>query len=144
MSDRDVTEMVKAFYEETPFPNYDDLDTRESLVAKSRERLFAATLDAQLPNDAVVLEARCGTGQMTNFLGLSWRRRVFGGDICINSLRLANAFRERYRIANAAFLQMNLFRTPFRDGSIDVAICNGVLHHTGDGRAGFEALLRKA
>lgn len=143
MSDRDVTEMVRAFYEETPFPNYDDLNSRESLVAKSREGFFAAALDEQLPNGAIVLEAGCGTGQLTNFLGLSWKRRVFGGDICINSLRLANGFRERYRIANAAFLQMNLFRPPFRDGSIDVVICNGVLHHTGDARAGFAALLRK-
>jgi SAM-dependent methyltransferase len=143
VSDRDVTEMVKAFYEETPFPNYDDLDSRESLVAKSREGHFAAALDEQLPSGAIVLEAGCGTGQLTNFLGLSWKRRVFGGDICINSLRLANGFRERHRIANAAFLQMNLLRPPFRDGSIDVVICNGVLHHTRDAREGFEALLRK-
>ena len=142
-SDRDVTETVKAFYEETPFPNYDDLDSRESLIAKSREGLFAAALDQQLPDGAVVLEAGCGTGQLTNFLSLSWKRRVFGGDVCINSLRLANGFRERYRIANGAFLQMNLFRPPFRDDSIDVVICNGVLHHTRDARAGFEALLRK-
>jgi len=143
MSDGDVTEMVRAFYEETPFPNYDDLDSRESLASKSREGLFAAALEEQLPDGAIVLEAGCGTGQLTNFLGLSWRHRVLGGDVCINSLRLANGFRERYRIANAAFLQMNLFRPPFRDGSIDVVICNGVLHHTRDARAGFEALLRK-
>jgi SAM-dependent methyltransferase len=143
MADHDVTEMVKAFYEETPFPNYDDLDSRESLIAKSREGLFAAALDEQLPDRAIVLEAGCGTGQLTNFLGLSWKRRVFGGDVCMNSLRLANGFRERYRIANAAFLQMNLFRPPFRDDSIDVVICNGVLHHTGNAFAGFEALLRK-
>jgi len=143
MSDGDVTEMVRAFYEETPFPNYDDLDSRESLASKSREGLFAAALEEQLPDGAIVLEAGCGTGQLTNFLGLSWRHRVLGGDVCINSLRLANGFRERYRIANAAFLQMNLFRPPFRDGSIDVVICNGVLHHTRDARAGFEVLLRK-
>jgi SAM-dependent methyltransferase len=143
MSDRDVTEMVKAFYEETPFPNYDDIESRESLVIKARNGRFAAALDEQLPEGAIVLEAGCGTGQLTNFLGLSWKRRVLGGDICLNSLRLANGFRERYRIANAGFLQMNLFRPPFRDGSIDVLICNGVLHHTGDPRKGFETLLRK-
>ena len=143
MAGRDVTEMVKAFYEETHFPDYDDLDSRESLVAKSREGLFAAALDEQLPDRAVVLEAGCGTGQLTNFLGLSWRRRVLGGDVCLNSLRLANRFREKYRIANAAFLQMNLFRPPFRDSSVDVVICNEVLHHTQDARAGFVALLRK-
>jgi SAM-dependent methyltransferase len=143
MSDRDVTETVKAFYEDTPFPNYDDIESRDSLIAKARQGLFAAALDEQLPDGAVVLEAGCGTGQLTNFLGLSWRRRVFGGDVCGNSLLLANAFRERYRIANAAFLQMNLFRPPFRDNSLDVLISNGVLHHTGDARLGFETLLRK-
>ena len=143
MTNRDVTEMVKAFYEETPFPNYDDIDSRESLVAKARQGVFAALLDEQLPDGAIVLEAGCGTGQLTNFLGLSWKRRVFGGDICLNSLRLANGFRERYRIANAGFLQMNLFRPPFRDGRLDAVICNGVLHHTGDARLGFEALLHK-
>jgi SAM-dependent methyltransferase len=143
MSDRDVTEMVKAFYEETPFPNYDDIESRDSLVMKARQGRFAAALDEQLPEGAIVLEAGCGTGQLTNFLGLSWRRRVLGGDICLNSLRLANGFRERYRIANAGFLQMNLFRPPFHDDSIDVLISNGVLHHTGDPRKGSETLLRK-
>jgi SAM-dependent methyltransferase len=143
MPNRGVTEIVREFYEERPFPNYDDLGSRESLIAKSRQSLFAAALDDQLPDGAVVLEAGCGTGRLTNFLGLSWRRRVFGGDICRNSLQLANGFRERYRIANAAFLQMNLFRPPFRDESLDVIISNGVLHHTGDARKGLQTLVRK-
>jgi SAM-dependent methyltransferase len=143
MSAQDVTEMVRAFYEETPFPNYDDLDSRESLARKARSGVFAAMLDEQLPDGAVVLEAGCGTGQLTNYLGLSWKRRCFGGDICGNSLRLAESFRARSRIDNACFLQMNLFRPPFRDESFDVIISNGVLHHTGDPRAGYNALLRK-
>jgi SAM-dependent methyltransferase len=143
LADRDVTDIVKAFYEETPFPNYDDLDSRDSLAAKARQGVFAAALDAQLPPGTVVLEAGCGTGQLTNFLGLSWQRRVFGGDICLNSLRLADGFRRRFRIANAAFLQMNLFKPPFRDESFDVVISNGVLHHTGDARGGFASLLGK-
>jgi SAM-dependent methyltransferase len=143
VSDRDVTATVKAFYEETPFPNYDDIESRESLATKARQGVFAAALDEQLPDRAIVLEAGCGTGQLTNFLGLSWKRRVIGGDMCINSLQLANSFRERYRIANAGFLQMNLFCPPFRDGSIDVVISNGVLMVTGDAREGFGALVRK-
>jgi hypothetical protein len=100
MSDLDVTETVKAFYEETPFPNYDDLDSRESLIAKSREGFFAAALDEQLPDGAIVLEVGCGTGQLTNFLGLSWKRRVFGGDICINSFAPKN-LRERQTVGRA-------------------------------------------
>jgi SAM-dependent methyltransferase len=57
-----------------------------------------------------VLEAGCGTGQLATFLGLGKGRQVFGGDICWNSLCLAERFRERERIAGAAFVQMNLFR----------------------------------
>lgn len=139
----DVTEMVKAFYEETPFPNYDGFDSRESLAAKARRGVFAALLDEQLPEGALVLETGCGTGQLSNFLGMSWRRKVFAGDICLNSLRLAKGFADRYDIRNVAFLQMNLFRPPFRDGSFDVVISNGVLHHTGDCEAGFKSILAK-
>lgn len=139
----DVTEKIKAFYEATPFPNYDGFDSRESLAAKARRGVFAALLDEQLPEGALVLEAGCGTGQLSNFLGMSWRRKVFAGDICMNSLRLAKGFADRHDIRNVGFLQMNLFRPPFRDGSFDVVISNGVLHHTGDCEAGFRSILAK-
>ncbi len=143
MARHDVTEMVKAFHEEIPFPNYDDINSRESLARKAKQNLLAAMLDEQLPNGAAILEVGCGTGQLTNFLGMSWRRRMFGGDTCLNSLRVANGFRNRFQIVNAAFIQMNFFRPPFRDASLDVVISNGVLHHTGDARGAFEALVRK-
>jgi SAM-dependent methyltransferase len=139
----DVTEIVKAFYEETPFPNYDGFDSRESLATKARRGVFAALLDEQLPEGAVVFEAGCGTGQLSNFLGMSWKRKVFAGDICLNSLRLAKGFADRYSICNVAFLQMNLFRPPFRDGAFDIVISNGVLHHTGDCEGGFCSILAK-
>jgi SAM-dependent methyltransferase len=139
----DVTELVKAFYEDTPFPNYDDLDSRESLERKAQRNVFAALFNAQIPKNAIVLEAGCGTGQLTNFLGMAPYRKVIGGDICRNSLRLAKAFRDRYSIRNNVFLQMNLFRLPFRDASFDLIVSNGVLHHTGDPAGGFAALVRK-
>lgn len=139
----DVTEMVKAFYEETPFPNYDGFDSRASLQDKARRGVFAALMDAQLPPDALVLEAGCGTGQLSNFLGMSWQRRVVAGDMCLNSLRLAKTFADRHSIRNVGFLQFNLFRPPFLDNSFDVVISNGVLHHTGDCERGFRALVDK-
>ncbi len=51
----DVTELVKQFYEETPFPNYDDFDSRERLASKAKKSVFAAMLDDQIPDNAVVL-----------------------------------------------------------------------------------------
>ncbi|MGV1014455.1 MAG: class I SAM-dependent methyltransferase, partial [Methyloceanibacter sp.] len=121
----------------------DRIDSRQSLEAKARSGVFAALLDAQIPKDALVLEAGCGTGQLSNFLGMSWKHKVFAGDLCLNSLRLAKGFADKYSIRNVAFLQMNLFRPPFRDGVFDVVISNGVLHHTGDAEGGFRSILTK-
>ena len=139
----DVTDMVKAFYEETPFPNYDDLDRRESLRVKAQRGVFARLLDQQLPRGALVLEAGCGTGQLSNFLGMGWGRTVIGADLCLNSLRLAKGFRDRCSIENAHFIQMNLFRPPFADGTFDLVISNGVLHHTSDPKGGLRAIAQK-
>lgn len=139
---RDVTDIVKSFYETNPFPNYDDLDSRESLANKARRGVFARLLDEQIPADAVVLEVGCGTGQLSNFLGMAWNRTVFGSDLCLNSLRLANGFRDRYAIGNARFLQMNLFRPAFAPASFDLVVSNGVLHHTGDPVGAFASIAR--
>ena len=139
----DVTDMVKSFYEETPFPNYDDLDGRESLRTKASRGVFARLLDEQIPRPAMVLEAGCGTGQLSNFLGMGWGRTVIGADLCLNSLRLAKSFRDRYSIVNAQFVQMNLFRPPFPEGTFDLVVSNGVLHHTSDPQGGFRAIASK-
>ncbi|MDQ3582962.1 MAG: class I SAM-dependent methyltransferase [Pseudomonadota bacterium] len=133
----DVTDMVKSFYEETPFPNYDDLDGRESLQTKAKRGVFARLLDEQLPRSPKVLEAGCGTGQLSNFVGMGWGRTVIGADLCLNSLRLVKSFRDRCSIENVQFVQMNLFRPPFADGTFDLVISNGVPHHTSDPEGGI-------
>lgn len=42
---KDVTAAVRVFYEETPFPNYDDFDSVTSLIEKARRGLYARLLD---------------------------------------------------------------------------------------------------
>jgi carbamoyltransferase len=135
----DVTNMVKAFYEETPFPNYDDHDSVRSLINKSRRGAYARRLDETIPYNSAVLEVGCGTGQLTNFLGISCRH-VIGTDICLNSLRLGETFRKKHDLSRARFLQMNLFRPAFAPEQFDVVLCNGVLHHTSDPYGGFRSI----
>jgi carbamoyltransferase len=136
----DVTETVKAFYEETPFPNYDEHDTLRSLIERSRRGIYARKLDESIPYNSDVLEVGCGTGQLSNFLGISCRR-VVGADLCGNSLLLGERFRKQHSIARVRFVQMNLFRPAMRKEAFDVVICNGVLHHTKDPFGGFQGLV---
>jgi carbamoyltransferase len=135
----DVTEAVKAFYEETPFPNYDEHDTLRSLIDKSRRGGYAHQLQRAIPFNSTTLEVGCGTGQLTNFLGISCRR-VVGSDLCLNSLRLGESFRRQHDLDRVQFVQMNLFRPAFKREFFDVVLCNGVLHHTSDPFGGFRSL----
>lgn len=137
-----TTNAVKAFYEANPFPSYDDFDSKETLLQKGLQNYLSRHLAEEIPLGVRVLEAGCGTGQLTNFLALSGSRSVFGTDICVSSLRLAKSFRDRCNVRNAAFVQMDLFNPCFRPDIFDVVICNGVLHHTGDPERGFKSLLR--
>jgi SAM-dependent methyltransferase len=132
---------VRSFYEANPFPGYDGLDSRWSLREKARRGHFARLLDEQIGPKATILEAGCGTGQLSNFLGMTWGRRVFATDLCLASLRLGRRFQREQEIAGTGFLQMNLFRPAFRPGSFDLVISNGVLHHTGDPRRGLAGLV---
>lgn len=137
----DVTETIKAFYEQTPFPNYDDFDDTASLIDKAKEGVFARLLDEQIPANTKILEAGCGTGQLSAFLSVA-NRTVFGADMCMNSLQLAEKFRHKNQLKNLSLLQMNLFRPAFKVESFDLVISNGVLHHTSDPRLAFNTLAR--
>jgi len=137
----DVTGTVKSFYEEHPFPSYDENESIQSLIAKSRKGVYARLLGDQIPHNARVLEVGCGTGQMSNFLGIGCRT-VVGTDLCMNSLKLAEGFRSSQGLNRVRFLQMNLFRPSLKEGQFDVVLCNGVLHHTSDPYGGFQSIAR--
>jgi len=135
----DVTEQVKAFYEETPFPSYDDFDSMESLARKAREGVFARMLDEQVPPGIRIIECGCGTAQLSNFLSAA-NREVFATDICVNSLRMGKKFADEQGAGRVRFVQQNLFRPAFKPGTFHLVISNGVLHHTSDPRRAFQSI----
>jgi len=136
----DVTRAMQAFYEKTPFPNYDDFDSAEALRLKARRGVFAKLLDEQIRHGSSILEVGCGTGQLSNFLGMTWGRTVIGADGCPHSLQLAEKFRRENEIKGTSFLQMNLFQPVFAEESFDFVVCNGVLHHTSEPYLGFQTI----
>jgi SAM-dependent methyltransferase len=137
----DITETVKAFYEETPFPDYDDFDDLASLARKASEATFPRQLDEQIPAGARIIECGCGTAQLSNFLSIG-SRTVFGADMCMNSLGLGKAFADTHGLSRVHFNQMNLFKPCFKPETFDLVISNGVLMVTADPYAAFESIAR--
>ena len=101
--------------------------------------MFAKLLDEQIPHGARIIECGCGTGQLTNFLSVAGRTAV-GSDMCLNSLRMAQDFKEKNALKRAQFIQMNLFRPCFAPGTFDLVVSSGVLHHTSDPYLGFQTI----
>lgn len=139
----DVTGRIKGFYEEHPFPSYEGVEEFGELVSKGSRNPFSANLLKAIGYNKLVLECGCGTGQLTQFLQLN-NNKVLGIDMSISSLSLALEHKRRNQLARSAFAQMNIFDLAIKDGSFDVVISHGVLHHTFDARRAFAAIARKA
>jgi len=136
----DVGRRVRAFYEGCSFPGYDDLDTPQALADRAGRGIYARLLDEQLPLGARILDAGCGTGQLSLFLSILGRR-VVGIDLSHASLGKGQRFKQAFGLG-AHFAQMDLFRPALREHAFDYVFTNGVLHHTADAPGGFRSLLR--
>jgi carbamoyltransferase len=110
---------------ESAASDYDEDESVRSLIEKSRRRPFARKLDQAIPYNASVLEAGCGEGQLSNFLGISCRR-VTGADPSLDSLRVAENFRCKHQLHRVRFVHLNLSHPGFRNGQFDVIVCNGI------------------
>ena len=111
---------MQAFYEQHTFPGYDGIDSPGVLMEKAKRSNFGVWLDSAIPPMATVLEVGCGTGQMTNFLGLVSTRTMIGVDQSIASLTLGSGFARRFGMRNVHFLQGNIFAMPIAERSADV------------------------
>jgi 2-polyprenyl-3-methyl-5-hydroxy-6-metoxy-1,4-benzoquinol methylase len=135
-----ATSKVQEFYEEAPFPNYNDVDDVAALVKRADTSVFGRLLREQIAVNASVLEVGCGTGQLSNYLAATCVARIYAADMTLASLRLGRKFAAEHQIKGVRFLQMNLFRPCIRPGSMDLVISNGVLHHTADSKAAFMSI----
>src|SRR5262245_49911432 len=62
--DASVTDKVRGFYEEHPFPSYEGLEEFGELVNKGHANPFTRNLLRSIGYNKLILECGCGTGQM--------------------------------------------------------------------------------
>tara|TARA_B100001750_G_C15481828_1_gene585881 strand:+ start:74 stop:1054 length:981 start_codon:yes stop_codon:yes gene_type:complete len=139
--DKDLTNIQSEFYNDVKFPNYDNIDDFGSLIDKASKSIFAKKLDKELPMESKILEAGCGTGQMSLYLS-RYNRKIYAIDISKGSLIEAEKFRKKNDIKNVYFQRMNIFNLCFKSNFFDIIISNGVLHHTHNPELAFKQLVQ--
>ena len=88
-----------------------------------------------------ILEAGCGTGQMSIALS-RYGRQVYGIDLSKGSLIEAKKFISSNNIKSVHLFRMNIFKLFFEENTFDIVISNGVLHHTYNPKLAFSKLVK--
>ena len=136
----ELTETQSDFYNDIKFPNYDDIDDFGSLIDKASKSIFAKKLDDEIPMNSKVLEAGCGTGQLSLFLS-RFSRQIYSIDLSKGSLIEGEKFRKKNLIKNVFFYKMNIFKLCFKRETFDIVVSNGVIHHTANPEDAFTNLV---
>ena len=140
----DVSNRVRAQYEERPYPCWRNLPRRaarllgEVLAATLEDPALARSVAAPAPR---VLVAGCGTGRhaiatATRFTGA----QVLAVDLSLSSLGYAAHRAETLGIENIRFARADILGLGDLPDRFDVIECSGVLHHLADPEAGWQIL----
>ena len=133
---------ISNFYNDKPFPNYKENENLVTFLNRGDNNLFIRNLKKHVGMGKTILEVGCGTGQVSNYLAAQTNNKVFGIDLGINSLKLAQSFANENNISNVSFIHGDLLDDIFEEKKFDVIYCSGVLHHTDHPRKGFEKLTK--
>ena len=136
-----LTKIQSDFYNDVKFPNYDNVEDFGSLLDKSRRSILIKKLDDEIPMGSNILEAGCGTGQLSITLS-RYARQIYGIDLSKGSLIEAKQFINSNDIKSVHLFRMNIFKLFFEENTFDVIISNGVLHHTYNPKLAFSKLVR--
>ena len=123
-----------------PYPNYSAAERAQILPAELCRYRYLG-LEPFL-NQADVLDVGCGTAHRVMPLAKHYgARRYVGLEQSAASIAVARALADEIGM-DSTIVEGDLFSLPFADGSFDVVISQGVLHHTSDPWRGFAELVR--
>ena len=132
-----VTQVVKKFYEDTPFPNYKNTDDKASLLKIGNKNFLMKNLKNFIGNNKRVLEIGAGTCQFSNYLAIGSNNEIVSFDSSLESLKLGSEFAKKNNLNNVKFVRGDIFDDIFLEETFDFVITNGVLHHTGNAKKAF-------
>lgn len=139
----EVTNLVKDFYFDKPFPSYSSNDNKYSILEKGNKNYLAKIFKKEIGYNKNVLEVGAGTCQLSLYLSIGTNNNIFALDGALNSLVLGKKFADQNKIDNVYFVNADLFDDIFPDEIFNFVWCNGVLHHTSNPYNGFVSLVKK-
>ena len=139
----EVTNLVKDFYYNKPFPNYSSSDNKYSILEKGNKNYLAKSFKKKIGYGKNVLEVGAGTCQLSLYFSIGTNNNIFALDGAFNSLALGKKFADKNNINNVYFINADLFDDIFPDQVFDFVWSNGVLHHTNNPYRGFANSVKK-
>jgi SAM-dependent methyltransferase len=131
MSEKNITQKTKEFYEQYHFPGDRPID-HDGLIFL---RKFSSAVEkiTRGKNNVRVLDAGCGTGNTSISLAAQFKDIDFLGlDNSSSSLEKAKLEAEKRGLTNLKFRRWNLLKPMPGNYKFDIVLCLGVLHHTGN------------
>ena len=131
MSEKNITQKTKEFYEQYHFPGDRPID-QDGLIFL---RKFSKAVEKinSTKNNVRVLDAGCGTGNTSISLAAQFKDIEFLGlDNSSSSLDEAKFNAQKKGLTNLKFRRWNLLKRMPSKSKYDIVLCLGVLHHTGN------------
>lgn len=132
-----ITSQVKSLYESYPYPSR-NISSKKDLLKYGFWVLNSMGVEKSFLKGKKVLEAGCGTGELSNALALLGAKSVTGVDLSSASVKKAKELKKRFKVKNSDFFEMDLLEPSLKKNEkFDVIVSYGVLHHTADPKQAF-------
>jgi tetratricopeptide (TPR) repeat protein len=140
-----ISALVKAQYEENPYPRWNSLARHEPVDPIEQIQLEISPNNPALSpisGEPRVLIAGCGTGRQPIQAAMTYRgASIQAIDLSLPSLAYAKRKAGQLEIGNIHFARADILGLQYLDDQFEIIECSGVLHHMAHPEAGLKALL---